>query len=70
MISLKECLKRSEIFVAGKGTCLLQLSFFLQEDKASVNRTDEEMAAAISAVRNGMAIKRAAEEHGVLPSML
>ncbi|CAI8043787.1 Tigger transposable element-derived protein 6, partial [Geodia barretti] len=31
---------------------------------------DEEMAAAMSAVRNGMAIKRAAEEHGVPPSTL
>ena len=31
---------------------------------------DEEMAAAISAVKNGMTIKRPAKEHGVPPSTL
>ena len=37
MISFKECLKRSEVFVAGKGAHLLWLSFFHLEDIVSVN---------------------------------
>ncbi|CAI8056616.1 hypothetical protein GBAR_LOCUS30853 [Geodia barretti] len=36
MISWKECLKRSEVFVAGEGASLLPMSSFRQEEKSAV----------------------------------
>ena len=67
MIRLPECLKGSEVFVAGEGASLLPLSSFLQKGKQS---NDDEMTGAMSAVRNGTTIRWAEEEHGVPPSTL
>lgn len=54
-ISSKECLKEAG-FVAGESS-LLQLSFTKTQSKCK-QWTDEEMAAAISIVRNGITLSR------------